>query len=256
MTRNRFADLAGVQHRGRLVHDDESGVVRQGPRHAHDLLAGRGQPTDLATRRDVGVPQPAQQVSGRGPGLPRSGEPGVGVLVAEEDVLRDRESVDQVELLVDGGDADLHRGDRVAEPDRLAAPGDGALVGLVRAGEHLDQGGLPGAVLPEQACTSPGRTSRSTPSSARTPGNTLTMPDMVSSGCAACGAQPWREHRVRDHPRRADHAGLRAQLGQDDRAGCRWPAAATGGRRRCGSRRAADGRARRRPRRRARPCRG
>ena len=143
-------DLAGVQDRGRLVHHDESGVVRQGPRHAHDLLAGRGQPTHLTTRRDVGVPQPAQQVSGRGPGLPRSGEPGVGVLVAQEDVLRDREPVDQVELLVDRRHADLHRGDRVAEPDLLAEPGDGALVGLVGAGEDLDQGGLPGAVLPEQ----------------------------------------------------------------------------------------------------------
>lgn len=33
----------------------------------------------------------------------------------------------------------------------VAAPGDGAVVGLVGAGQHLDEGGLPGAVLAEQA---------------------------------------------------------------------------------------------------------
>ena len=38
-----------------------------------------------------------------------------------------------------------------AERDLLAVPGDRALVGLVGAGEHLDQGGLAGAVLAEQA---------------------------------------------------------------------------------------------------------
>ena len=32
----------------------------------------------------------------------------------------------------------------------LAAPGDRAVVGLVGAGEDLDEGGLPGAVLAEQ----------------------------------------------------------------------------------------------------------
>ena len=72
-------------------------------------------------------------------------------LVAEEHVLRHRQVVDQVEFLVDGGDAGLHRGLRVGEADRLAEPLDLPGVGLVRAGEHLDQRGLAGAVLAEQA---------------------------------------------------------------------------------------------------------
>ena len=39
----------------------------------------------------------------------------------------------------------------LAERDLLAAPLDRALVGLVDAGQHLDQRGLAGAVLAEQA---------------------------------------------------------------------------------------------------------
>ena len=54
-------DLVGVQHRRRLVHDDQPRVARQRPRHADDLLARRRQPAQLAARRDLGVAQPAQQ---------------------------------------------------------------------------------------------------------------------------------------------------------------------------------------------------
>ena len=58
---------------------------------------------------------------------------------------------DEVELLVDRGDAEVHGGLRVPEAHLLALPGDRALVGLVHPGEHLDQGRLAGAVLAEQA---------------------------------------------------------------------------------------------------------
>jgi hypothetical protein len=52
----QLVDLAGVEHRGRLVHDDEARVVRQGARHADDLLAGRGQAPDLAPGGISGCP--------------------------------------------------------------------------------------------------------------------------------------------------------------------------------------------------------
>ncbi len=71
--------------------------------------------------------------------------------MAEEDVLRHRQVLHQVQFLVDGGDAQPHGGGGRLRPDRLPPPGDLALVGLVGSGEHLDQGGLPGAVLPEEA---------------------------------------------------------------------------------------------------------
>ena len=79
----------------------------------------------------------------------REAEP--GVLVAEEDVLGDRQSLDEVELLVHRGDAEVHGRLGVAQRDLLALPLDGALVGLVNAGQHLDQRALPRAVLTEEA---------------------------------------------------------------------------------------------------------
>ena len=82
---------------------------------------------------------------------PRREQPAARLLVTEEDVLGDGEPGDEVELLVDRGDAERDRGVGGAQRDRLAAPADLALVGPVRAGQHLDQGGLAGAVLAEQA---------------------------------------------------------------------------------------------------------
>src|SRR3990170_2621851 len=79
---------------------------------------------------------------------------------------------------------------------------------------------LPAPFWPSSAWTSPDRTSRSTPSRARTPGNTLTMPDIASSGRPAAGeagASAMAEHGVGDHPGRADDARLRPQLGEHDR---------------------------------------
>ena len=77
--------------------------------------------------------------------------PGDRVLVAEEDVLGDGEAVDDVELLVHRRDAEVERGGRAGDGDRLALPEDLALVGAVGARQHLDERGLAGTVLAEQA---------------------------------------------------------------------------------------------------------
>lgn len=70
--------------------------------------------------------------------------------MAEVDVLGHRQALHQIEFLVDGGDAEAHGGDRGLQGGGFAPPGDRAVVGLVGAGQDLDQGGLPGAVLAEQ----------------------------------------------------------------------------------------------------------
>src|SRR3954462_2320745 len=98
---------------------------------------------------------------------------------------------------------------------------------------------LPAPFCPSTQWTSPARTSRSMPSSARTPGNSLTMPRICSSGASmrpprGGGGPPptWRPGAVRDlgsggdsggaedgvgdEPRGADDAGGVAQFGQDD----------------------------------------
>ena len=69
----------------------------------------------------------------------------------EEDVLGHGEPGDEVELLVDRGDPEGDRGVRVGQGDLFAQPADLTLVGPVCPGQDLDQGGLAGAVLPQQA---------------------------------------------------------------------------------------------------------
>ncbi len=145
------AHLLGVQHGRRLVHDDDAGVVRQGTRHRDDLLAGRGQVPDLLGGRDLRVAEPPEDLPCATHGLAPLGEPRGGELVPEVDVLGDGEAVDDVELLVHRRDAVPQGGDGVGDGDGLAVEEDLPLGGLVRPGEHLDERGLAGAVLPEEA---------------------------------------------------------------------------------------------------------
>jgi hypothetical protein len=65
---------------------------------------------------------------------------------AERDVLGDRHPVDQAEVLVDEG----HGTRSGRDAQRMAGHRHLAAVGLVHPGQDLDQGGLSGAVLPEQ----------------------------------------------------------------------------------------------------------
>jgi hypothetical protein len=71
--------------------------------------------------------------------------------VSQEDVLGHSQVIDEVEFLVDRGDAGLGGGLRPAERGLRAAPEQRARVRTVHPREHLDQGRLTRAVLPEQA---------------------------------------------------------------------------------------------------------
>ena len=144
-------DLFAVEHRGRLVHDDELDVVREGAGHAHDLLVRGAELPDLGVGRQVRVSEPAQQLPGLACGLGALREAAAREFVAEEDVLGDREPVDDVELLVHRRDAELDGGLRCRDLDLLAEPGDLALVGTMHAREHLDERRLARAVLAEDA---------------------------------------------------------------------------------------------------------
>ena len=177
MTRNRL-DLLRVEDRGRLVHDDQPGVVGQRPRHADDLLAGGGQAADLGGGRDLGVAEAREEPGGRLAARSALGEAAAGHLVPEEDVLGDGQALDEVELLVDRRDAEVHGGLRVGEVDLLALPGDGALVGLVHAGEHLDEGRLAGAVLAREAVHLAGADVEVDPAERDHPGKRFTMSAM------------------------------------------------------------------------------
>ena len=115
--------LTAVEHRGGLVHDDEPGVAGQRPRHAHDLLTGRRQAADLGRRRDLGVPEAGAAGRRSAPGgLGPAGEAEPRLLVPEVDVLGDRQALDEVELLVDRRDPEVHRRLGVRQLDVVAVP--------------------------------------------------------------------------------------------------------------------------------------
>src|SRR5215213_3641685 len=106
-------------------------------------------------------------------------------------------------------------GSRTSSPCQLMVP----LSGWWAPARTLMRVDLPAPFWPSRAWTSPARTSRSTPSRARTPGNSLTMPVIASSPSPVLGvvASAMAEHRVRDHPGGTDDAGLVAELGEHDR---------------------------------------
>ena len=70
--------------------------------------------------------------------------------MAEEDVLGDGQFRKEQQLLVDGGDARRWASRGVAKFTAWPLTADFAVVGLVDAGDDLDQGRFAGAVLAEQ----------------------------------------------------------------------------------------------------------
>ena len=75
---------------------------------------------------------------------------GLDLLVADEDVLRDGEVRVAGDVLVDGRDAEPLGIRGAVDLHRCAVEEDLAGVGLVDAGDHLDEGGLARAVLPDE----------------------------------------------------------------------------------------------------------
>ena len=70
--------------------------------------------------------------------------------MADEDVLGDVEVGKQQRLLIDRGDAQSLRLRGASDRDRLAVEQDLAAIGLMHAGDDLDERRLAGAVLAEQ----------------------------------------------------------------------------------------------------------
>src|SRR5262245_12000670 len=100
-------DLGVVQRRGRLVHDQHSGVEAQRLRDLDHLLSGHGQLTDEVGRLERKA-EAGQQLVGlaveRAVRQENSSHPR---LASNVDVLRDRQIGHQVEFLMDDRDAQL-----------------------------------------------------------------------------------------------------------------------------------------------------
>ena len=144
-------DLALVEDGGGLVHDEQAHVVGQRPGDRHDLLAGRPEVAHPGVGGDRLVADALEQGGGLAAHAGPVEEPALAELVAEEDVVGDPEVGDQVELLVDRGDAAADGRRRVAAGERLAVEQDLAVGRVDGAGDALDQRGLAGAVGADDA---------------------------------------------------------------------------------------------------------
>ena len=167
-------DLALVEDRGRLIHDQQPRVDGQGPRDRDDLLRGRPQRPHLRPRGDRLMAEPRQQRARHAAHLVEVEQRPATRLVGQEDALRDRQVLDQIELLIDRRDPAFERLGRVA--DRQGSPMNriSPLVGSCTPEMHLISVDLPAPLGPSRQCTSPPTTSKLTPWRASTPGNSLT----------------------------------------------------------------------------------
>ena len=148
---HQLIDLLLAQGGGRLVHDNQLGIQRHSLGDLHHLLLAGAQLAAFHFDIDLGVAQRSQCLLGL---LIHSGIIQKAVFLngaSHENVIRDRQLFDNVQLLVHAGDARLAGLDRVVEHDLLAVHIDFPLLRHMHAGEHLDQGGFAGAILTDQA---------------------------------------------------------------------------------------------------------
>ncbi len=138
--------VRGGEGGGRLVEDEELRPFRQGAGDGDQGALGGG---------EVGDPRVGVQVPGDGPERlgavlpgPPPGHQAAAARVAgpQGDVLGDRHPLHQSEVLVDEG----HRPGGGVGAERVPGHRHLARVGVVDPGEHLDEGGLSGAVGAEE----------------------------------------------------------------------------------------------------------
>ena len=141
------ADLALGQGRGRLVHDEDVGIVGDRLGDLDHLAGGDAEPADLGVGIDFDVEalEEVDRLAAHDAMIDQA--EAAHRLAPDPDVLGDRHVVHQVQFLMDHGDAVLERVERRAEPDLDAPQPEGAGVGRIDAGDDLHQRRLAGAVL-------------------------------------------------------------------------------------------------------------
>ena len=132
---------------GGLIHDDEPGVQGEGLGNLDELLLGDGQPVHPGAGGDLEA-EAAEQGSGVGVDLFGIDETeGVAGLAAKEDIGGGIEVAEDIQFLMDEGDAMAHGIVDTLDADGPAVDEDLPGVGLVHAAEDLHEGGFAGPVL-------------------------------------------------------------------------------------------------------------
>ena len=139
------------QHRGRLVEDEDARFAVERLQDLDALLLAERELPDPGARVDV------QPVALRELGdalldraRPQAERPALAAVVAEDDVLRHREGLDEPEMLVHHRDPGLERVARRVEVHPAAVDEDLAVVRPVEAREDVRERALARAVLAEQ----------------------------------------------------------------------------------------------------------
>ena len=143
-------DFPVGERRGRLVHDQDVGIVGDRLGDLDHLPVGDAEIAHFGLGIDADV-EPVEQSLGAAAHLVVADEAqAVQRLAANPDVLRHRHKVHQVEFLMDHRDAVSQRVERRGQADFLALEPERAGVGRVDAGDDLHQRRLAGAVLAHQ----------------------------------------------------------------------------------------------------------
>ena len=182
--------LVGRQAGGRLVEHDDLGLDGECPGDRDQGLLGPRQPAHPRIRIDHAADR-GQCVARAVPCLPPAdqSEP-AREAQSHRHVLGDRHPVDQAQILMDEGDRLPLAGDRRAVLIVLPMHQNLPFVGLMDAGQHLDQGRLAGTVLAEHARISPAWRSRLTSLTATVPPKRLETWENRSSGASITGDEP------------------------------------------------------------------
>ena len=148
--REQPVDLVRGQRRRGLVEDEDAGLERQRLGDLDQLLVGHRQAADDRRRVDPDVELFEEASASRC--IVRQSTVRSAVLrrVADEHVLGDGQVREQPRFLVDDGDAERTGVRRSVEHDRLAVELHRPAVGLMDAGQRLDERALARAVLPNQ----------------------------------------------------------------------------------------------------------
>jgi len=150
-------DILPGQRAGGLVQDQRAASDGQRPGDLHQLLGGDAQPPGRHVGADLGMLQFREGLDGAPPDFAPMDPARGGRLHPQHDVLFHRQVGCEGQLLVDHGHAGPARVEGVAGPIRLAVQPHLPRVGLVRAGQDLHQGALPGPVLADQGVHLAGR---------------------------------------------------------------------------------------------------
>ena len=143
-------DLAFGQCRCRLIHDQQARIHGQCLGNFHHLLLADGQQAGFGFRIDIVSTQRRQLRRCLAPHTGAVDHAETGRLAAEEQVFHHRQLRNQVQFLMDDGNAAGLSLTGGADLHRLAINADGTAVAAVYPAENLHQRGFAGAVLPHQ----------------------------------------------------------------------------------------------------------